>query len=227
MHRILLLGESEKVKEKLKADLQNLDYEVIFVNPQISWTEEISKVRPPDIILLELTSQALDYVKTVKNLKKDMDSLNLKDVPLLLLTRREQIKEFDFTCGIDDFILEPYTIEELQARLNQILWRLSKLEDKDIIKIRDLVINLASYEVSIKGKRLEFTYQEFELLRFLATHPKRVHTREALLNRVWGYNYYGGTRTVDVHIRRLRAKLGNDYDYLIQTIRNVGYMFMP
>jgi DNA-binding response OmpR family regulator len=94
------------------------------------------------------------------------------------------------------------------------------------VKAGALVMNLASYQVSVSGQQIELTYKEYELLRFLLTHRGRVFSRDALLRHVWGEEYLGGTRTVDVHIRRLRAKIGTEFDELIQTVRNVGYKFI-
>ena len=91
----------------------------------------------------------------------------------------------------------------------------------------DLVLNLETYQAAISGRPIDLTYMEYELLKFLASHPGKVFTRETLLSRVWGYEYYGGARTVDVHVRRLRAKLGSEHEQLIGTIRNVGYRFVP
>jgi DNA-binding response OmpR family regulator len=95
----------------------------------------------------------------------------------------------------------------------------------DIIEYGPLMLNLETYQAAVAGRVLDLTYMEYELLRFLAGHPAKVFTRETLLSRVWGYEYYGGARTVDVHIRRLRAKLGEEHAHLIQTVRSVGYRF--
>ena len=97
--------------------------------------------------------------------------------------------------------------------------------DEEVLECGPLQINLTTYQAAVSGKVLDLTYMEYELLRFLASHPTKVFTRETLLSRVWGYEYYGGARTVDVHIRRLRAKLGESHAQLIQTVRSVGYRF--
>ena len=114
---------------------------------------------------------------------------------------------------------------ELTARLNLELDRLGRGVGRQIIESGPLQINLETYQATIDGRVLDLTYMEYELLRFLAGHPAKVFTRETLLSRVWGYEYYGGARTVDVHIRRLRAKLGEEHAHLIETIRSVGYRF--
>jgi DNA-binding winged helix-turn-helix (wHTH) protein len=125
----------------------------------------------------------------------------------------------------DDFCVLPARPEELVARLQHLFWRTGQSMRPDIIEYGPLMLNLETYQAAVSGRVLDLTYMEYELLRFLAGHPAKVFTRETLLSRVWGYEYYGGARTVDVHIRRLRAKLGEEHAHLIQTVRSVGYRF--
>ena len=119
----------------------------------------------------------------------------------------------------------PFHPRELEARLRHLFWRTGTGTGPELIEYGDLVLNLETYQAAIDGQPLDLTYMEYELLKFLAQHPGKVFTRETLLSRVWGYEYYGGARTVDVHIRRLRAKLGEEHAGLIQTVRSVGYRF--
>ncbi len=119
----------------------------------------------------------------------------------------------------------PFHPRELEARLKHLFWRTGRGTRPELIEYGDLVLNLETYQAAIAGEPLDLTYMEYELLKFLASHPGKVFTRETLLVRVWGYEYYGGARTVDVHIRRLRAKLGEEHANLIQTVRSVGYRF--
>jgi len=136
-----------------------------------------------------------------------------------------QLPEVHFNDGVfDDFIEDPYTLSGLAARLRLVRWRFQR-EAPDALTVRDLVVEPDSYRATLRGTPIELTYMEFELLKFLMSHPGRVFTRETLLSRVWGYEYYGGVRTVDVHIRRLRAKLGEDHARFIETVRGVGYRF--
>lgn len=125
---------------------------------------------------------------------------------------------------VDDFVLHPPNGEEVVVRLTRLL-SLPVEESSYVIRFNDLIIDTANYTVSLSGQLVDLTYKEYELLRFLAAHPDRVFTREALLNRVWGYDYYGGSRTVDVHVRRLRAKIEDRTHTFIETVRNVGYRF--
>ena len=125
---------------------------------------------------------------------------------------------------VDDFVLHPPNGEELLARLSRLL-TIPTDDVAHIIRWEDLVIDTANYAVMLSGAPVDLTYKEYELLRFLAMNPDRVFTREALLNRVWGYDYYGGSRTVDVHVRRLRSKIEDRGHTFIETVRNVGYRF--
>ena len=123
----------------------------------------------------------------------------------------------------DDFCLIPLHGDELGARVEQLMRRAGRGPTTEIIEHGPLVLNLETYQAAVSGRVMDLTYMEYELLRFLAARPGKVFTRETLLSRVWGYEYYGGARTVDVHIRRLRAKLGEEHAHLIQTVRSVGY----
>jgi DNA-binding response OmpR family regulator len=147
-------------------------------------------------------------------------------VPLLLVLSAHQITELQLRDDLfDDFCVLPASREEVTARLEHLLWAAGRGGSPGIIEHGPLVLNLETYQAAVAGRVLDLTYMEYELLRFLAAHPGKVFTRETLLSRVWGYEYYGGARTVDVHIRRLRAKLGEEHAHLIQTVRSVGYRF--
>ena len=132
--------------------------------------------------------------------------------------------------GVDDVVLNTAGPAEVEARLRLALGRRARnaaVDAPDEIRSGDLTIDEATYSARLRGRALDLTFKEFELLKFLAQHPGRVFTRAHLLQEVWGYDYFGGTRTVDVHVRRLRAKLGTEHEALIGTVRNVGYRFVP
>ena len=156
-------------------------------------------------------------------------SLRKRDVPLtplLLVVRPEQLGDLELRDDLfDDFCLAPTQSHELEARLKHLFWKTGTGTRPELIEYGRLVLNLETYQAAIDGRPLDLTFMEYELLKFLATHPGKVFTREVLLSRVWGYEYYGGARTVDVHIRRLRAKLGEEHAHLISTVRSVGYRF--
>ncbi len=147
-------------------------------------------------------------------------------VPLLLMVSATQMSELQLRDDLfDDFCVLPASREEVAARIEHLLWAAGRGGAPGIIEHGPLIVNLETYQAAVAGRVLDLTYMEYELLRFLASHPGKVFTRETLLSRVWGYEYYGGARTVDVHIRRLRAKLGEEQAHLIHTVRSVGYRF--
>jgi DNA-binding response OmpR family regulator len=146
------------------------------------------------------------------------------NVPLVLILTEGGLTAVSADWGVDDVVLESAGPAELDARIRLVIGRLAQEKTGSKIQASGVVIDEASYSAKVHGRPLDLTFKEFELLRFLATHPSRVFTREQLLSEVWGYDYFGGTRTVDVHVRRLRAKLG-DLESLIGTVRNVGYRF--
>ena len=144
--------------------------------------------------------------------------------PLIVIVTEGGLAAISSEWHADDIILESAGPAEIDARIRLAIARAAAVEEPAKIAASGVVIDEASYSAKVHGKPLDLTFKEFELLRFLAQHPGRVFTREQLLSEVWGYDYFGGTRTVDVHIRRLRAKLG-DLESLIGTVRNVGYRF--
>jgi len=146
--------------------------------------------------------------------------------PLLLITTDGGLIGVAVDWGFDDVILDTAGPAELDARIRLSIARVST-EDETEIRNGDVVIDENAYSARVRGRSLDLTFKEFELLRFLAQHPGRVFSRAQLLQEVWGYDYFGGTRTVDVHVRRLRAKLGAEHEALIGTVRNVGYRFVP
>ncbi|WP_299037545.1 response regulator transcription factor [uncultured Pseudokineococcus sp.] len=151
--------------------------------------------------------------------------------PLLLVLTEGGLAAVAADWGADDVLLDTAGPAEVEARLRLATGRARLAEDdaevSDEIRAGDVVIEESTYTARVRGRVLDLTYKEFELLKHLAQHPGRVFTRAQLLQEVWGYDYFGGTRTVDVHVRRLRAKLGVDHEQLIGTVRNVGYRFVP
>lgn len=146
-------------------------------------------------------------------------------IGVILLAAHENLAMVGAGVRVDDFIIPPLDSEELRTRVARALWTHTGADEGSLLRRRGLVIDLERYTVSVDGDVVDLTYKEYELLRFLATNAGKPFTREALLNRVWGYDYYGGSRTVDVHIRRIRAKIERHEAY-IDTVRNVGYRFI-
>jgi DNA-binding response OmpR family regulator len=156
-------------------------------------------------------------------------ALRKRDLPLepvLLVITPAQADDLELREELfDDFVLAPVRSSEVDARLKHLFFRTGRGTRPELIEYGPLALNLETYQAVCSGRPLDLTYMEYELLKFLAAHPGKVFTRETLLSRVWGYDYYGGARTVDVHIRRLRAKLGEEHANLISTVRSVGYRF--
>ena len=195
--------------------LEEDGYEVILRAPGDAGTGvECS----PDVIILELTAGAEDAeVKLILEGRRRGDS-----PPVIALMDPDRLSSLDPGLGLDDFLVTTASPQELSLRVRRALWRRTGVDSKNTIRSGDLEIDLASYTVHLGGRPVDLTYKEYELLRFLATNAGRVFTREALLNQVWGYDFYGGARTVDVHIRRLRSKIEERHTF-IETVRNVGY----
>ncbi|MFI0481917.1 winged-helix domain-containing protein [Actinomadura sp. 9N215] len=153
------------------------------------------------------------------------------DCPLFAVVTEGGLAALSPEWGVDDVLLQTAGPAEVEARLRLAVGRAAADADADEtpgeIRSGDLTIDEATYTARLRGRVLDLTFKEFELLKYLAQHPGRVFTRAQLLQEVWGYDYFGGTRTVDVHVRRLRAKLGAEYESLIGTVRNVGYRFVP
>lgn len=193
--------------DTVRFDLADLDEEKILRHK--SW-----------IVVIEAGD---DVPRGQRSLRKLRESGPLADAPVLIALTLARLPGLDVSAGMNDFVLMPLVPAELYARLRQLDWKTSTFGSEEVLKIEDLVIDVAGYEARLGGRRLELTHQEFELLRFLAQHRGRVFTRDQLLERVWGYQYAGGTRTVDIHVRRVRAKLGATAGGLVETVRNVGY----
>lgn len=171
----------------------------------------------PEFVLVDARSSPSEAESVIRKLRTESDAA------FVVLTTESLAGDFDWTCGASDFILPNCSSEELRARLTR-LTRPSDEPSGDVMRRGDLTINRERFEVKLKGDVLDLTFKEFELLAYLASRPGKVCSRSALLSEVWGYDFFGGTRTVDVHVRRLRAKLGQQA-HLIETVRNVGYRF--
>jgi two-component system alkaline phosphatase synthesis response regulator PhoP len=153
------------------------------------------------------------------------DRQTVERMPLVAVMGPEDVAAYESGPVADDFLVWPALPQELASRLRLALRRRRGADPEHLLRFGDLAIDLANYRVTVAGQHIALTFKEYELLRFLAGNRDRVFTREQLLNRVWGYDYYGGARTVDVHIRRLRAKIEDGHRTFIETIRNVGYRF--
>ncbi len=183
--------------------------------------EQLSSGELLDVVLVSLIDEPSDAA--IRELLRDQSET--PRVVSLALVRRHQLATLDPELPVDDFAVVPVTGEELSARVQRIARRRAAAEDGNVLRCGDLTIDQASYKAFVGSRPVELTYKEYELLRFLALNQDKVCTRETLLNRVWGYDFYGGHRTVDVHIRRLRGKIEDRGHTFIETVRNVGYRF--
>lgn len=225
MANILIITDIDNFFEEVEQSLNEVDHSYLRARPAKADWPDPSMVPPPQIVILDVTVRTKEFIPFYKRMKRQLGYLNWESTPLILAVIPELVKNLNFSLGIYDFIIKPLDSVELMARVEKMLWQINQPKGTNVFKIQDLVIDLGNYQVLLSGHPIDLTYKEFELLKFLATQRGKVFSRDAILDRVWGYEYYGGTRTVDVHIRRIRAKLGPVYEDYIQTVRNVGYIF--
>jgi len=148
------------------------------------------------------------------------------DVRLLVLVEPEGLQVLRLPVRVpSDFLVRGASSDELAVRVRSLLWPGEEVTKQELVRLDDLTLNLATYQAYLQGKPIDFTYLEYALFAFLVTHPGRTYSREVLLRRVWGSDYYGGSRTVDVHVRRIRSKIGGELSRRLETVRNVGYLW--
>ncbi|KRQ86572.1 Alkaline phosphatase synthesis transcriptional regulatory protein PhoP [Caloramator mitchellensis] len=221
--KILVIDDELHIIELLKYNLEANGYKVIYA---LNGKEgvKLTAEKKPDLILLDVMLPELDGFEVCKEIKR---SAELSRIPIIMLTAKGE--EFDKILGLelgaDDYITKPFSIRELLARIKVVLRRNTKEEKNNTLQIHDLYLNFDKHEVLKDGKRIDLTLKEFELLKLLAINRGKVMTRDYLLDKVWGYEYYGETRTVDVHVRHLRQKIEDDdkNPRYIETVRGIGY----
>lgn len=222
--RILVVDDEEHILELIKFNLEKNGFEVLMTDNGEECLKLISSDHV-DLVVLDLMLPGIDGLEICKEIRR-IDGLN--KLPIIMLTARSEETDriLGLELGADDYLTKPFSIRELVARIRAVLRR---AEDKNrstkkVIKVKDLVIDIEKHEVTAKGNVVELTLKEFELLKILAENRGKVFSRNSLLDEVWGYDYFGETRTVDVHIRHLRKKIGDDeLGEYIETIRGVGY----
>ncbi|MEX1038600.1 MAG: response regulator transcription factor [Acidimicrobiia bacterium] len=191
-----------------------------FVSSQIERPKALDPADPAlqevDLAVVELGDQPMRRLREAGRVAEDLG------VPVFLVIEPDQIALVDSTTPFIDFQIAPVEPAEFRLRIHRLA---TENSDDEVINFKDLVLNTLTYQAELGGVPMDLTYMEYELLRFLVTNPTRVWSREQLLSRVWGYEYYGGARTVDVHVRRLRSKLGEERSSWITTVRSVGYRF--
>jgi len=174
----------------------------------------------PDVLLFVVDARAPEIPGLIRRIRQD------RDLPVIALLPEALLEKADLSIDADDFAAFPYDARELALRINRVVRKPPRHEGGEQIKCNGLTIDLATCEVTVNGALVELTFKEYELLKLLAANRGRVYTREVLLDKIWGYDYFGGDRTVDVHIRRLRSKIEDATNTYIETVRNIGYRFV-
>lgn len=187
-------------------------------------TEHLSLASLPHVLELSPEAVLVDGAENPGQAYAVLSALRALETrtPVVMVVERSDLERHPWEEEADEFLYPGAPEAEIRLRL-AMLRRRSGTGDATTIRLGPMTLDVDTYQVTLSGRSLDLTYKEFELLRFLASNPGRVYTRPALLREVWGYDFYGGTRTVDVHIRRLRSKLGPEHEYLIETVRGVGY----
>ena len=221
--RILVVDDDNNICELLRLYLEKEGYDVIIAHnggEAVKMFQELS----PDLMILDIMLPVLDGWQVCREVRK------FSDKPIIMLTAKGETfdKVLGFELGADDYVVKPFEAKEVMARVKAVLRRSGSAEKTDIKEVRydKLVINLTNYELQVDGKKIDTPPKELELIYHLASNPNRVFTRDQLLDEVWGFDYYGDSRTVDVHVKRLREKLEGVSDkWELKTVWSVGYKF--
>jgi len=216
LSRVFIIANESEQARKLRAELAQRGFDCLIVPHNDGAIEQIVG-QSPGVMLLDIDEVTFssEQWELAQRIRQEMN------IPLIVLMSREKLNGLD--SSIDDFVVKPWEANEVTVRIKRILRQKGSIDGEDTIKCGDLVIDLAKYEVSLGNKLILLTFREYQLLKFLASNKGKVFTRDALLNKVWGWDYYGGDRTVDVHIRRLRSKIEDPAHTFIDTVRNIGY----
>ena len=226
--KILVVDDEEHIAELIRYNLESNGYKILSANNGIDAMKIVLEERP-NLILLDLMIPGKDGYDVCKEIRSTKEVMN---TPIIMLTdKSEEIdKILGLELGADDYITKPFSVRELLARVKAVLRRFSIVEsEENVLVFGDLTVDFEKREVLIKNNKLELTLKEFELLEILIRNKGKILTRDTLLDKIWGYEYIGETRTVDVHIRYLRKKIESDdkNPKFIETIRGVGYRFNP
>ncbi|MCG0274708.1 MAG: response regulator transcription factor [Thermosediminibacteraceae bacterium] len=224
--KILVVDDEPNIVELVKFNLENAGFKVITASDGQKAMELVQRENP-DLIILDIMLPGIDGMEVCRSLRLKKAT---KDIPIILLTAKtgEIDKVLGLEMGADDYITKPFSPRELVARVKAVLRRTGKEgSSEEVIKAGPIVIDVERHEVFVSGEKKDFTPKEFELLKLLASNPGKVFSREYLLENVWGYDYLGDTRTVDVHIRHLRQKIekNSEAPQYIKTVRGIGYKF--
>jgi DNA-binding response OmpR family regulator len=219
--RIYVFGDRKPLIDACRFSLGRLGY-VVYTPAEVVAFMEAACSQRPDLAIIDLVANGLGGLQLCREIRGD---LHLRDLPVLAVATPALLSGLTPEVGFNDFLVEPFSPEEVEARVRMVRYRMRHVGADDVVEVGPLRLHLAAYQAAVDGRMMDLTHLEFELLKFLATHRGTVYTRDMLLSLVWGEDYYWGTRTVDVHIRRLRAKLSEQHANVIQTVRGVGYRF--
>ena len=223
--KILLVDDDPNIRQLVNLYLEKEGFEVEMSDRGDAALARF-KASPPDLMLLDVMLPGMDGWQVLREARK------ASNVPIIMLTAKDETfdKVLGLELGADDYIVKPFDMKELVARIKAVIRRYQQPEAQEggrELSFPGLTVNISQYTVNFMGKELEMPPKELELLNFLASHPNQVFTREQLLEQVWGYDYFGDSRTVDVHVKRLREKLegGEQMGWQIKTVWGVGYKF--
>lgn len=222
--KILVVDDDVNICELLRLYIERDDYQVVIANDGEQAVELFNREQP-DLVLLDIMLPKMDGWQVCKEIRKTSNR------PIIMLTAKGELfdKILGLELGADDYIIKPFEAKEVIARIHAVLRRTGTNEEKEKVKEINwdkLSINLTNYELRVDGKYIDTPPKEMELLYYLASNPNKVFTRDQLLDKVWGFDYYGDSRTVDVHIKRLREKInGVSNQWSLKTVWGVGYKF--
>jgi two-component system alkaline phosphatase synthesis response regulator PhoP len=225
MEQIYVIEDDDNIRDLIKIALEGFGYEVVAFEMAEDCLKQIESDKPA-LAVFDLMLPGMDGLSAIRKIRK-IDSL--KDLPVLVLTAKD--REFDKVAGLDggadDYMTKPFGVMELAARIRSLLRRSTRSNAADDeLELYCMSLNKKTREVYCEGTKVELTLKEFELLQYLMENHNKVVTRDELLNHIWGYDYDGETRTLDMHIRTLRQKLGEKGSACIKTVRGVGYRFI-
>lgn len=219
--KILVVDDDKHISEVVKLYLEKEGYDVYVAEDGIEGVNMFKAVQPK-LVVLDIMLPGIDGMQVCNEIRR------IDNTPIIMLSAKGEVfdKVLLLELGADDYLVKPFEPKELVARIKAVLRRsVQREETSEIVEYKDLTINITDYTVTYKGNKIEMPPKEIELIYYLASHPQKVFTRQQLLEQVWGFEYYGDSRTVDVHIKRIREKIGKSDNWNIKTVWSIGYKF--